>query len=116
MRTYGRVTDPTTGRKSWVVVSTDAAGSNDYVMLTTLCQVLLLNLNESPFFANYGLPAKASVDQQIPPDFYVARTQQQFSSFFSSLIISKVPGTRDPTYKVDVITNQGTPMQATVAF
>ena len=116
MRTYGRVTDPVTKKKRWVVVTTAPTGDNSEVWLTTLCQVFLLNLHESPFFANYGLPAKASVDQQIPPDFYVSRTQQQFSSFFSSLIVKKRVGTVDPTYDVRAITKQGAILTATVAF
>ena len=115
MRTYGRAVDPNTGKFGWMIVETAADGSNDYVYLTTLCQVLLLNLNESPFFANYGIPAHQSVAQQIAPDFYVAATQRQFAGFFASLVINKIKAI-PPTYAVRVITNQGVKMEATVAI
>jgi hypothetical protein len=44
-----------------VEVTTDANGYNDAVYLTTLSQVLKLNLGESPFYANYGIPQYQSV-------------------------------------------------------
>lgn len=105
MRIFGRYTDAS-GNKKWTVVETAPNGSNDAVYLVNLIQVLLLNLGESPFYANYGIPAKPSVVQQVFPDFYVTRTQQLFSSFFASLIIIKQPS-RTPTYNVSVITHQG---------
>lgn len=114
MRTYGRVIDPLTGKKSWVVVQTDAQGNSDYVWITTLCQVLLLNLGESPFYANFGLPVHTSIVQQVSPDYYVARVQQQFAQYFASLIIAKVPGA-NPTYKVNIVTNQGTKIAVSIA-
>lgn len=127
MRTYGRVTtiipgkntsDAPTSTKTWVVVQTDENGSNDYVFLTTLCQVLLLNLGESPFYANYGIPGKNSVIQQIHPDFYVTITQQQFSQYFASLIITKTVVTINkrptPVYQVNVLLNNGTKAQAVI--
>ena len=122
MRTYGRVPDPNnsgsyipdpvTG-KIWRVVQTDPAGFNDEVMLTTLAQVFELNLGESPFYAQYGIPAKPSVVQQVFPDFYVARTQRQFAPFFASLLIAKEPSPT-PTYKVNVTTNQGFKLTETI--
>lgn len=108
MRTYGRIydnsTDPPTYR--WVEVTTDANGYDDAVWLTTLAQALKLNLAESPFFANYGLPAKASVLQQISPDFNIVLTQQQFAPFFASLTIAKTRG-NPPTYRINAVTQQG---------
>lgn len=106
MRTYGRITNPD-GSKTWQVVTTDANGFDDAVWLTTLCQNFLLNLNESPFFANYGLPAVQSVLQQVQPDYYVAQIQKQFAQYFASLIVTKVPAAAEPTYDVAVTTNQG---------
>lgn len=106
MRTYGRITNPD-GSKTWQVVQTDANGFNDAVWLTTLCQVLLLNLNESPFYSQYGLPAEQAIVQQVAPDFYVFRTQQLFAKYFASLIIARDPTITEPTYKVSVVTNQG---------
>jgi hypothetical protein len=106
MRTYGRITNPD-GSKTWVVVQTDANGYNDMVWLTTLIQTLKLNLGESPFYAQYGIPAQQSVIQQVFPDYYVALTQQVFSPYFASLVISKTPGATTPSYQVNVTTHQG---------
>jgi hypothetical protein len=106
MRTYGRVKDTTSGQLKWVEVTTDKAGFNDYVYLTTLIQTLLLNRGESPFYANYGIPAQQAVAQQVFPDFYMAQTQQQFSTFFASLVLTKLDSPT-PTYKIDVTTNFG---------
>jgi hypothetical protein len=114
MRTYGRVTDKLTGKKTWVVETTNPVAGDSLVWVTTLCQVLLLNLGESPFYANYGIPAKPSVVQQLFPDFFVSRTQQQFAQYFASLIVTKLPS-RTPTYRVDIVTQQGTKINAQVA-
>lgn len=105
MRTYGRITNPD-GTKRWVVVETDADGSDDLVWIVTLCQNLLLNLGESPFYANNGIPAKPSVVQQVMPDFYVWRIQALFAQRFASLIVSKQDGL-DPVYNINVVTNRG---------
>lgn len=105
MRTYGRITNED-GTQTWAEVSTDASGFNDGVWITTLAQCLLLNLGESPFFANYGIPAQQSIIQQVMPDFYIAQTQRQFAPYFASLIVAKVEG-REPHYKVNVTTQQG---------
>jgi hypothetical protein len=112
MRTFGRVYHRD-GTYTWTEIDTQPDGSNDHVWLTTLIQCLLLNLGESPFYANYGIPAKPSVIQQIFPDFYVARTQQQFSQYFASLIITKDP-LPDPTYEVNVTFNNGVKLEASV--
>jgi len=110
MRVYGR--DPKTDQ--WLTVTTDASGQNDYVHITALIQCLKLNLNESPFWANWGIPAQQSVVQQIFPDFYVSLIQQRYSAYFASLQISKV-ASFTPTYNVNIITNQGVKMQMSVA-
>ena len=102
MRTWGRVQN--TGE--WVEVSTDAQGNNDAVWLTTLAQCLLLGLGESPFFANYGIPAQQSVITDIFPDYYVIMTQQQFAQSFGSLIVTRL-NDPEPTYNINVVTNQG---------
>lgn len=111
MRTWGRITNPD-GSRTWVKVSTDENGQNDLVWLTTLIQCLKLNLNESPFFGDLGIPAHQSVVQQVVPDFYVAKTQQYFSSHFASLIVAKANnfdkrGRPVPTYNINVVTNLG---------
>jgi len=114
MRTYGRTTNPN-GSKIWVVVETDPeTGSNSWVYITALCQVLQGVLGESPFYANYGLPAQQSVIQQIVPDFYVSRVQQQFSQFFASLIVARDPAAAVPTYNINATLLEGTPASVTV--
>src|SRR6516162_6846526 len=113
MRTYGRTQDVLSGKKKWWVVTTDLGGFNDSVMLTALAQVIKLNLGESPFFADYGIPAHPSVVMQIFPDFYMARTQQQFAGYFASLILTSQPDAVDndgrpaPSYLINVLTNYG---------
>jgi len=113
MRTFGRIKNED-GTMSWVQVSTSANGDNSYVYLTTLIQVLKLVLQESPFYANYGIPAIQSVVQQILPDFYVMQTQAQFAPYFASLIISRTSAD-PPTYQVNVVTKQGARINETVA-
>lgn len=110
MRTYGRQADPLTGALTWVVVETSPEAGDDYVWLTTLAQTLKLNLGESPFFANFGIPAKPSVIQQIFPDYYVTRTQQQFAPRFASLIVTKIADP-SPNYKINVTLNNGVPIE-----
>lgn len=113
MRTYGRTQDVLTGKKKWWVVITDAGGFNDSVMLTALAQVIKLNLGESPFFGDWGIPAHPSVVMQIYPDYYMARIQQQFAGYFASLILTPQPDAVDqdlrpaPSYLINVLTNYG---------
>jgi hypothetical protein len=113
MRTYGRTQDVKSGKKTWWVVTTDVNGYNDSVWLTTLAQVCKLNLGESPFFANYGIPAHPSIVTQVFPDFFMARTQQQFSGYFASLILTILSDAVDsddrpaPGYNISVLTNYG---------
>lgn len=114
MRTYGRLYAED-GSYSWVVVETDENGYNDNVYLTTLVQTLKLNLGESPFFANYGIPATQSVVQQIFPDFYAALTQQQFAPYFASLIIQRVQGSVPPVYNVSATCHSGAVITKQVA-
>jgi hypothetical protein len=107
------VRDVISGKKTWEVVTTDFEGFNDSVWLTTLAQVLKLNLGESPFFGNFGIPAHPSIVTQIAPDFFMARTQQQFAGYFASLIITRQSDAIDdsgrpaPQYLVNALTNYG---------
>ncbi len=110
MRTYGRVKQDD-GSVKWVKIETDPnTGLNDEVYLFTLVQALRLNLNESPFYANYGIPAKPSIIQQIAPDFDMWKTQAQFAPYFASLIVTKLES-QTPTYNINVTTNQGQTLQ-----
>lgn len=90
----------------WVTIETDSNGNNDEVYFTTLCQTLGLNLNESPFYSTYGIPAEQAVQQQVSPDVYVAQTQQAFAQYFRSLTITKT-SSRPPTYRVVAVTHTG---------
>jgi hypothetical protein len=131
VRTYGRVPVFIPGTNiqainanglpetQWIEVDTTADGYNDYVYMTTMIQTIKLNLGESPFYGNYGIPAKPSIVSQVAPDFYVMRLQQQFAQFFASLTIARTaapagypPGT--PTYQIAVTTQQGFKLSATV--
>jgi len=107
VRTWGRVNQVDGVGGTWTEVSTDpVTGDNSYVWLTTLVQVLKLNRNESPFYANWGIPSQQAVIQQVFPDLFVALTQQQMAPYFSSLIIAKIPAYNQrgpyPSYTVNV--------------
>lgn len=97
----------------WIVVQTAASGDNSMVYVTALAQVLSLRLNESPFYSSSGIPAQQSVSQQVPPDYYVALIQQAYAQYFTSLQITRVTNPV-PTYQVNVITNSGAQINASV--
>jgi hypothetical protein len=123
-RTYGRIVPNILfpNQKQWVVVETDDRGFDDMVWLTTLIQVIKLNLHESPFYSNYGIPAHESVVSQVAPDLYMNKIQQQFSQYFLSLIIRRGPDAPDergvisPTYWVSVITQYGARLTVVVPY
>lgn len=96
------------------MVETSSTGDDSQVWLTTLCQTLKLNRNESPFYANYGIPAQASVQQQLYPDLYMAQTQAQFTQYFVSLTLAKLPATK-PTYRIVAVTPKGALIDTQVA-
>lgn len=106
MRTYGRITNED-GSKTWLEVDTDANGYNDLVYLTALAQVIKLNLGESPFFSNYGIPAHQTIVTQVFPDYYVMMVQTQFAPYFASLSIVRQPGTFPPVYNATAVTHSG---------
>lgn len=114
MRTWGRVTDKH-GNKSWVAVESDENGDFSYGWLTTLIQTLKLNLGESPFYAQYGIPAQQSIVTQIYPDYFVNITQQQFAGYFASLTINKVVGAENPTYDIQAVFFNGVTYMESVA-
>lgn len=114
MRTYGRITIG--GKRVWVVVTTDANGRNDAVYVTALVQVLQLNLGESPFYSNIGIPGAQSVVQQVFPDYYATYTQQLFAPYFASLLITRPSAAFPPTYEVTAVTHQGTQIATTASI
>lgn len=111
MRVWGRIYDED-GNYQWAKVETDPNGFNDAVYLTAFCQVLQLQTGESPFFADYGIPAQGSVETQIFPDLNVYLMQQRYSSFFAALKVTKVEAVNDknantPVYDIEVVTQDG---------
>jgi hypothetical protein len=114
MRTWGRTTDEL-GNKTWVEVTTDSNGFSDNVFLTTLVQALKLNLGESPFNANVGIPQYQTIMTQVMPDFYVSNIQQQFAPYFASLVITRVQGAFPPQYNVSAVCHSGAIINETIA-
>lgn len=110
MRTYGRDKDG-----NWIQVTTDQNGYDDAVWLTTLVQCLKLAPEESPFYSQYGVPAVASVVQQVIPTYYVNRLQSFFSKYFSSLQIT-LTQVDPPVYTISAITNSGSKIISQVAI
>jgi hypothetical protein len=111
-RIWGRVY-ASDGSYTWTAVTPSSNGSLDYVYITNLVQVLKLSLGESPFFANWGIPAQRAIIQQIFPDYYVYIVQQQFAQYFASLTISKITDP-SPMYRVNIVTNAGTPVNVDI--
>jgi hypothetical protein len=109
VRTYIRVYNQQ-GAARWVTVQTDAEGFDDYVWASTLIQCFKLNINESPFFSNYGLPSVQAVLQQIAPDSYVANLQTLFAGYFASLVVSR-QASNPPTYRANVTFQNGVQLQ-----
>ena len=92
---------------TWVAVTSDpVTGDNSSVYFLNLMQVLLLNRNEDPFYANWGIPGQQAQQQQIAPDVYVAQTQQQFAPFFATLSVRRLPGPT-PSYEIKARTFAG---------
>src|SRR4051812_15117975 len=117
MRTWGRLWERDNAGQVipgttpvWGKVETSPEGFDDNVYLTAMAQEFQLNINESPFFGDRGVPAHQSVMQQIFPDWYVWKIQRLYAPKFSSLTMSRVPDLTTPTYDVLVITNQGAPV------
>lgn len=118
MRTWGRTYDAN-NVPTWHEVTTDADGFDDLVWVVTLAQTLQLNLGESPFYGNYGIPQHQTVMQQVFPDYYIAYIQARFAPYFASLTVASIPSTDDfgtpyPHYKFNVLTNQGVQLDGTV--
>jgi hypothetical protein len=115
MRVYGRIVPDILypNKKRWVEVTTDENGFNDMVYLTNMIQVIKLNLHESPFWSDWGIPAHTSVMTQIAPDFYMNLIQQRFAQYFMLLMLTNLPNRVDedgrpaPAYQYNVVTQYG---------
>lgn len=115
MRIWGRVSVTSEGvtTRQWVAVETQPNGDNTMVWVVCLCQVLLLNLGESPFYADWGIPQYPSVMTQVFPDIYTYLTQQRFSQYFLSLTVQKV-NSPTPTYNISVVSKSGATISASI--
>jgi len=89
--------------------------SAGYIWLATLTQTLRLSINESPYYANYGIPAQTSVQTQVPPDLALNNTQRQYSPYFKSLTILRQQNIPTPTYNIRVVFLDGTTIQSVIA-
>jgi hypothetical protein len=114
MRVWGRTYNED-GSYQWVAVVTDANGDSSNCYLTALCQAIKLNLGESPFYANTGIPQQQTILTQVNPDFYVQVLQQQYAQYFASLTIVRVIGSFPPQYNVTANCKSGAILNTTVA-
>lgn len=114
MRTWGRVPIDELGNYKWIEVTTDANGYDDACYATTLVQVLKLNLGESPFYANLGIPAQPTIMTQVYPDYYLSYIQQYFAPFFAALTLSR-KNTFEPTYNMAATFHNGAVLVTQVA-
>ena len=110
MRVWGR-----NSSGDWVEVTTDTNGQNENIYLTALSQVLKLNLFESPFYANYGVPQYPTMITQVFPNYYVMQIQQQYAPFFASLSITPVKGATDPQYNIQAVAKSGAILNPEIA-
>ena len=102
-RVWGRINN------EWVEVNDDAG-----ISITHLCQVLKLNLGESPFWANYGIPAHESVVASVYPFYYVQIVQSQFSNQFNSLAVEQRVIANNPVYDITGTTLNGSAFQTRI--
>lgn len=114
MRVWGRTYNED-GTYQWVAVTTDANGQNDNCYLTALCQAIKLNLGESPFFSNVGIPQVQTILTQVFPDYYLSQIQQLYSQYFASLAIVRVSGSSPPQYNVTAVCSSGAVLNTTIA-
>ena len=110
---------PTYAPSTWTAVETQPDGGDGNVYVTAMIQCFRLNLGESPFYGNFGIPARASVQQQIAPDYNVAFIQSYFSSRFASLIVTKQPSPVNnpaPVYQINAVRLNGTTVSGSIAL
>ena len=104
-RVWGRKTQ-SDGTRQWQAFETDANGYDDAPNFIWLQNVLLLNLNESPFYADWGIPVQPTLATSVFPDYYTSLTQQRFSAYFPSCVITRVSSDQI-AYSVNITTRTG---------
>ncbi|KMQ89824.1 hypothetical protein RF55_10509 [Lasius niger] len=71
------------GKRKWISVSDNTA------ILTWLQQAVLLQLGESPFWVDWGLPVIGFLSQGIYPDLYMQKTKERFQPYFLNVNINR---------------------------
>lgn len=106
MRIWTRQHQPD-GTRRWVAVDRNQA------TIAWLQNALLLQLGESPFWADWGIPVNKTLVSRIWPDYYMTLTQERFADYFASLTITQDPNPADdnPTYRITALFPDGTPWQ-----
>ncbi|QCE32947.1 hypothetical protein FAI41_04685 [Acetobacteraceae bacterium] len=92
------------GKRQWISVS------NNTAILTWLQQAVLLQLGESPFWVDWGLPVIGALTQGIYPDLYIQKTKERFQPYFLNININRtVPDTPEDqiNYKIIAIPYPG---------
>lgn len=112
-RVWGRVHNAN-GTRTWNAYETSDSGSDDMPNFIWLQNVLLLQLNESPFYSDWGVPVHKTLATQIFPDYYMSLTQQRFAQYFASCIITRV-ATDQPEYQVSIVTKTGIKVDQTLS-
>ena len=108
-RVWGRVHSKpgaTTDTRTWQAFETDDTGSDDLPNFIWLQNALLLRIDESPFYSDWGIPVQQTLISQVFPDYYTSIMQRRFSQYFASCIISR-QSTTTPSYGVSIVTLTG---------
>ncbi|MXV44309.1 hypothetical protein GS501_04520 [Saccharibacter sp. 17.LH.SD] len=105
MRVWTRQHQPD-GSRHWVAVDGDQA------IIAWLQNALLLQLGESPFWVDWGIPITQTLLTQVWPDYYTTMTQQRFAGYFASLTIIREPQSDNPAYRINAILPDGTTWQS----
>lgn len=91
------------GTRRWVSVRDNQA------IIAWLQNALLLQLGESPFWADWGLPVTQMLVTQVWPDYYVHMTKQRFEDYFTSLRITRdtAQDSAEPSYTISALFADG---------
>lgn len=104
MRIYHKIKDENTNRTKWIIIT-----DPDEIYVFWLIEVLRLILGESPFSADWGIPATETIATNIYPDYYVSIVKEKFAPYFQYLSIERLDHNVDRAvvYKVEIIKLNG---------
>ncbi|QDH14162.1 hypothetical protein E3E12_08125 [Formicincola oecophyllae] len=106
MRVWTRQWQPG-GKRRWV------ATTGNQALIAWLQNALLLELGESPFHVDWGIPVTNSLVTRIWPTFYLEQTVGRFRDYFASLQVAPTAGADTengpPDYTISAIFTDGTP-------